>query len=342
MPLEDAVADPADDPGSEPGKPGAPDESPNDPNGNDANDDREPDEAPEKPAPKKNLKSVEDAREGKVFNLPSDRAKQREARGQIRLRAGFQRKMLRQVQAVFEIEGHRVAKAVEGLDAHHAESAARREIEANRPQWKTVLTRNYQGAMEAFGQRVFRSMKSITGPDEIKAGQTKYEEFLKKWIEEHVGEQIDLIDDTTKDEILEAIRDAQLETYDEGEGARSLSEKIQEIYDGFTESRAMTIARTEMGVAANTALNAAAKSTGIPGLQKEWVSVNDDRTRPDHVDANGQVVPMDGKFKVGGVELDYPCDPSGPPDEIINCRCAQVFSREKSDDNDSGNEDDTE
>ena len=59
---------------------------------------------------------------------------------------------------------------------------------------------------------------------------------------------------------------------------------------------------------------------------KEWVPIEDDRTRIDHSDAVNQIVPIKSPFLVGGAELMFPGDPSGPPEQVINCRCAAAYS----------------
>ena len=53
----------------------------------------------------------------------------------------------------------------------------------------------------------------------------------------------------------------------------------------------------------------------------------DDKTREDHVDVNGAVVPIDEPFIVGGYEMMYPGDESlgAGPEEIINCRCSVEY-----------------
>lgn len=66
-----------------------------------------------------------------------------------------------------------------------------------------------------------------------------------------------------------------------------------------------------------------AENMGIE-LEKEWVSTLDGRTRPEHADADGQVVEIDESFIVGGEKLEYPGDPNGSPWNIYQCRCTMI------------------
>ena len=59
---------------------------------------------------------------------------------------------------------------------------------------------------------------------------------------------------------------------------------------------------------------------------KEWISVLDSHTRSEHADADGQIVPVDEPFSVGGESLMEPGDPSGSYEMTANCRCATVGS----------------
>jgi hypothetical protein len=93
---------------------------------------------------------------------------------------------------------------------------------------------------------------------------------------------------------------------------------------GVTEPRARVIARTESHGARNT-VNAASvrrvgAAFGVPNaIQRRWQAANDERTRETHRDADGQTVALNEPFTVGRASLDFPGDPSGPPEEVINC-----------------------
>jgi uncharacterized protein with gpF-like domain len=91
------------------------------------------------------------------------------------------------------------------------------------------------------------------------------------------------------------------------------------------QTRSERIARTE----STGAYNAGALDAGIveeAGV-KVWMATGDDRTRDDHLAAHGECVPMSDRFDVGGTLLEMPGDPSGPPEQVINCRCTIVFAR---------------
>ena len=60
---------------------------------------------------------------------------------------------------------------------------------------------------------------------------------------------------------------------------------------------------------------------------KQWVADLDERTRPAHVLANGQVVPYSGLFLVKGQYLRFPGDTSfgATMDNVANCRCEVIY-----------------
>lgn len=59
---------------------------------------------------------------------------------------------------------------------------------------------------------------------------------------------------------------------------------------------------------------------------KMWVTRRDERVRETHAAADGQTVPVDHPFLVGGASLQHPGDRTGPASEVINCRCVTVGS----------------
>jgi hypothetical protein len=92
--------------------------------------------------------------------------------------------------------------------------------------------------------------------------------------------------------------------------------------------KARVIAQTAVIAAVNGGewqqMMEAASLFDIQGV-KEWESTEDSHTRPTHHEADGQRVPIDGHFVVGGSFLMFPGDPSGAPEEIISCRCTTLY-----------------
>lgn len=62
---------------------------------------------------------------------------------------------------------------------------------------------------------------------------------------------------------------------------------------------------------------------------KKWLSLHDDRVRDTHREADGQIQLAQDAYTVGGAFLMYPCDPSGPIEETVNCRCVQNGCNER-------------
>jgi len=95
------------------------------------------------------------------------------------------------------------------------------------------------------------------------------------------------------------------------------------------KGRARTVARTEVVGAYNGGLHDAFAMIveNDPGTEwmHRWLATDDQRTRPDHVEADGQLQPFGQPFTVGGFQMMHPHDPDGPPQEVINCRCVELL-----------------
>lgn len=87
--------------------------------------------------------------------------------------------------------------------------------------------------------------------------------------------------------------------------------------------RARLIARTEAISASNA--GAVAGFAKLPFISaKRWLTTLDGRERFSHRAANGQTVPIDGNFTVGGQETPYPGWPGLTVGERSNCRCSLI------------------
>jgi HK97 family phage portal protein len=231
----------------------------------------------------------------------------------------------------FEAQARALAKAVQESSPSTREFAVLKAIDETNGAIEATLRKHFTRALKTFSEPILQGAKSAPG------GETKtrkrFNDFLDSYIDAHTGDAIREIGGTTIKKARLILRDAVSEAIETGDSNVELAKTIQAAFDGVSESRAMTIARTEMGIASNQGAFEAAKALDVPGLVKEWVSIQDDRTRDDdseanHLDMNGVQVGMDEKFIVPpDSDMDGPGDPSAPAAQVINCRCAMVFSR---------------
>lgn len=118
-------------------------------------------------------------------------------------------------------------------------------------------------------------------------------------------------------EVTEALR--------KGTGTEALKEEIERL-TSFSEFRADTIARTEIGSAFVNGNYEAQKALGEYGPAfKEWLSVSDARTRPEHAALDGTVIPFDDMFDAGGEMMRAPHDETASAANVVNCRCDVLY-----------------
>lgn len=101
-----------------------------------------------------------------------------------------------------------------------------------------------------------------------------------------------------------------------------LAEAIREFYRGRESGGAAQAGETTAVGAYNSARTDAQEQLGI--TQQEWLSARDNRVRPSHEEADGQIVDIGEPFQVGEEELMFPGDPDGSIEEVINCRCVAI------------------
>src|SRR6478736_465735 len=128
--------------------------------------------------------------------------------------------------------------------------------------------------------------------------------------------------------IKETTRNFIRQTVEQGiQDQLSLDEIINNLLSSdITKNRAALIARTETGKAANAAEQIGTDKTGLQ-TRKEWIAVRDFRTRHDHINIDGKIVPDGEPFNVGGYMMLRPGAVKTtdglrvPAKEVCNCRC---------------------
>lgn len=90
----------------------------------------------------------------------------------------------------------------------------------------------------------------------------------------------------------------------------------------FAASRAERAARNNTNSLCNCRQFETLRNQGYK--YKQWHTIMDGRERATHAIANGQIVPIDQPFVIGGYRMMFPRDTryGAPVREIINCRCS--------------------
>ncbi len=129
------------------------------------------------------------------------------------------------------------------------------------------------------------------------------------------------VNSTTQGQIADAV----LKWQESGEGISGLTDRLEERF-GIARNKAATIAQTTATPVFESGQQLGFKDAGIK--THGWLSRRDADVRQqetgDHVDADGQFVPIDEAFFVTGESLRFPGDPAGSPGNVINCRCTQM------------------
>ena len=237
-------------------------------------------------------------------------AARKELLEQNRLRNGFERRLVRQLQSGFKATGRLARQEYEQLG---------RLVETSRQserKLREVLESHYRAVIDAFGSRVVRNQKQ----------ESQFEILIRQYINTVGGTRITQINNTTMKAINKVIEKGTVE----GLGVQAIGKNIFDKMDGsFSRLRSQTIARTETHSAASYANDRVNASLGIPNQIKRWVSVADARTRSWHVALNGTEVGADEPFTVtvNGIsyKMDYTGDPKGGAVNTINCRCVTLY-----------------
>jgi HK97 family phage portal protein len=149
--------------------------------------------------------------------------------------------------------------------------------------------------------------------------------LLNLWIDNYGLELCKGINATTKKKLRKVLSEAQFEGDSLAEKVKKLVAAVDSSFADDKKVRAVLIARTESCATINAGSLELYKSEGVN--YKEWVSVQDDRTRDGHAVMDGVVIPSIDKFDVPGFDsvegaaMSYAGDPTAPAGQVCNCRC---------------------
>lgn len=106
----------------------------------------------------------------------------------------------------------------------------------------------------------------------------------------------------------------------QGESVDQIGRRLCEDLCSQNESKMTMFARTAITGAQNAGRQVQMEQAAAAGIKvnKRWIATMDNRTRDLHRARDGEEVAYDDEFS-GGIE--YPGDPTAPPEEVYNCRC---------------------
>jgi SPP1 gp7 family putative phage head morphogenesis protein len=128
------------------------------------------------------------------------------------------------------------------------------------------------------------------------------------------------------DDVFERIKEQITQGITDGDSIEGMANRIKDTFNDISDGKARVVASTETSAAYGAARDEAMKDAGV--RWKQWLTSGLPNVRAAHAAANGQTVPVDEPFHVGGEDLEYPGDPSGEPGNVINCHCVSVAAQE--------------
>lgn len=145
------------------------------------------------------------------------------------------------------------------------------------------------------------------------------------WIDNYGLDLATDINETTKKKLRKVLSEAIEDGASIQEQKKRLLEVVDDTFAQDKTARALLIARTESCTTINAGSLELYKTENVQ--MKEWIAVQDDRTREAHSLIDGTVVPITDKFEIPATSetdvayLDYAGDASAPAEQVCNCRC---------------------
>ena len=229
---------------------------------------------------------------------------------QERLRTPFRRQYYKVLNKYFKEFANKIEIAYQTRSQIMLDMELRKQAD----KLKLILTTLYRSVAYAFKDYALGRFFSKDFDDD-------FEEQLAAFVALNTGVWVADIDETTRKRLAKVIDNS----YANGLSVEATGVALRNTVIGMGVYRANLISRTEVHRVAGFANEAVAENMNIDGTVKEWVAIQDARTRLSHSIAAGQRVPLESDFVVGGERLKYPGDPKGSAGNTINCRCASIY-----------------
>ncbi len=183
-------------------------------------------------------------------------------------------------------------------------------------------TSDFEAVFREGGERAAAAGRAITGRRfeldvafDIVPDRTL--EVIDEWVDTAAGSTLE----TITEDSARWLRGA----HEEGLSIDDIADQInEELFAGRLEDHVAERAARTGTISTSNAGTHSAFEDADSVVGEEWLTEIDGRQRDSHEEANGQIVAVGTPFEVGGVLLDHPGDPTGPIEEIVQCRCTIV------------------
>lgn len=231
---------------------------------------------------------------------------------------GWEKKFKQSVKSLFVKQRERALEALKELGIGKAVKSKELEllnfekevkifIKKAKPIISDIVEEAGNDALKQVGEKSLKKDFDISDP------------MTAEWIDKKSMKFAEEVNETTIKKLKNALAEGVLN----GESVDQLAKRVVGVFDIRILSSSETIARTEVLSSNNAGTNFGYKQSGVVA-KKEWLATRDSRTRDSHAHADGQQVDLNEKFDIDGEALEYPGDPNGSAENIINCRCTTI------------------
>ncbi len=162
-------------------------------------------------------------------------------------------------------------------------------------------------------------------------GETVSEQQAEAAVSEHLA-TVNEFNSTTQNQVAEALAAASVAKAEDG-GDIDIAFKailaatlVKAVFNKLRSNRKRMIIDSAVLGPYNQGMFDSASNSDVT-LNKQWISLKDERVRISHKQLHGDVVPVSSPFFVNGVPIRFPKDPVAPPSLTINCRCVLKFTK---------------
>ena len=195
------------------------------------------------------------------------------------------------------------------------------DISAAEKRFRVVMAAAFERILLNYYNRLLLVLSSVSEADRSLILAAAAAEFIKEylqWFNTYYPEYLQLAGSLTSGES---------EQWSDNR-AEELSSWISESMEKDTSNllqRFISTIHTEINTVCALALMAGALKKGY--TRKRWKTFGDEKVRKTHNEVNGETIPIQQPFIVGGYRMMFPGDTSfgAPAQEVVNCRCVVQY-----------------